>query len=243
MDDIASHLDEFDNFEVFPEFIADRPSSSAGSSDLPGRDGEFPCARSFGSSCRSVSLAVVDTAIWAVDHIRRSAALPPPLSSPSLPPFAVCSSKQRAMPLLLNANEWKRLIEGDLPRSKRIDLNISPEENPWWANDVLLPFHNSFSIDEKCCRFVCLISAGSETCVRLFTVPYFHPRETWYPPLARLLLGEASQMIEVSSRRMSRRPTSSRSQSPSTDCASADLLPLLPSPTSTSLSARFHEEK
>lgn len=83
---------------------------------------------------------------------------------------------------LLDGNEWKRLIESDLPELERIELNLSPEENPLNGKDVLLPFENSFWIEGKRAQFVSFISSTSDTCVQLFTVPYFNPPETSFPP-------------------------------------------------------------
>ena len=82
---------------------------------------------------------------------------------------------------LLNGNEWKRLIQEHLPHLKRIELNISPDENHLSGNDVLLPFQNPFWTIEKQLQFVCNISTVTNGCVQLFTVPYFNPQEIAYP--------------------------------------------------------------
>lgn len=82
---------------------------------------------------------------------------------------------------IIDGNRWKQLLQRHLPQLKRLELNLSPEENHRNGNDTLLPFQNSFWIDEKRLKLACFISRTTDTCVRLFTIPYFYPKETWYP--------------------------------------------------------------
>ena len=82
---------------------------------------------------------------------------------------------------LLDARRWQDFIERHLKHLTRFEMNIHPEENTFTANEVLQQFQNSFWINEKHCQFACLISTTTDTCVQLFTIPHFAPKECWYP--------------------------------------------------------------
>ncbi|UJR29374.1 hypothetical protein I4U23_010586 [Adineta vaga] len=83
---------------------------------------------------------------------------------------------------LLQAKRWEILIKSKLPQLKQFDINITPEENTLTRDDVLLPFENSFWKNERRCHMICIISYTSNSCVRLFSVPYFAPIDEYYPP-------------------------------------------------------------
>jgi hypothetical protein len=83
---------------------------------------------------------------------------------------------------LLDGRRWQALIISKLPRLTKFALKISPEENTLSGDDVLIPFRNEFWTIEKRWYIACLISANTQSCALLFSVPHFSPSEVWYPP-------------------------------------------------------------
>ncbi|CAF1167335.1 unnamed protein product [Rotaria sordida] len=82
---------------------------------------------------------------------------------------------------LLDGRRWEILIKTKLPYLTEFALNITPEENNMTGDDVLIPFQNSFWTNEKHWHMACLISTSTQSCARLFSVPYFSPTDQLYP--------------------------------------------------------------
>lgn len=82
---------------------------------------------------------------------------------------------------LLNARLWETLIKNNLSQLTKFELSISPVENNITSDDVLLPFENTFWKNEKHWHMACLISLTSQSCARLYSIPYFTPTDSLYP--------------------------------------------------------------
>ena len=83
--------------------------------------------------------------------------------------------------VLLDGKRWEQLIKEKLPRLKELALAITPEENNLSADHVLASFHSHFWTNEKNWRMACLISTVTQSCVKLFSMPYFASTDEWYP--------------------------------------------------------------
>jgi hypothetical protein len=99
--------------------------------------------------------------------------------TPSLQRFILETMGEQA---LLDARRWETLIKTKLPHLTELALSIAPEENNMTGDEVLLPFQNPFLTTEKHWDMACLISSVTQSCVRLFSVPHFSPKDEWYPP-------------------------------------------------------------